>query len=89
MRREPQRWRTRFGRWIHQVGVREVTAHLRAAGHPVTPHAVYGWVAGQRQPRPDVAAILTGISGGAVRLEDVYAQRMKVRGLPLGDQRRE
>jgi len=55
----------------------------------VTPHAVYGWVAGQRQPRPDVAAILTGISGGAVRLEDVYAQRMKVRGLPLGDQRRE
>jgi len=80
MRREPRRWRTRFGRWIHRVGVCKITAQLRSAGQPVTSQAVYGWVAGLRMPRPDTVEILARMSQGAIRLQDIYAHRHAVQG---------
>jgi hypothetical protein len=83
MRAQPRRWSTPFGRWIRRIGVREITSRLGAAGQPVTAQAVYGWVAGTRQPRPDLAAILAGMSGGAIRMEDVYSHRRKA--LPRSD----
>lgn len=78
MDREPLRWRTHFGQWVADVTPGAICAQLRAAGTPVTPGAVYKWVAAERVPRPDVALQLVEISGGAISLADVYVQRAEV-----------
>jgi hypothetical protein len=78
MRREPRRWRTKFGRWVRQMGVPAISSKLHAAGYPVTHQAVYGWLAGRVVPRTDAARALITISDGALHLEDLCAQRKAV-----------
>lgn len=77
--REPQRWRTAFGRWVGRVGVPQVVRHLHAERQTVTPTAVYQWLSGDRVPRPDRAAAMVRGSGGQISLDDVYRHREEIR----------
>jgi hypothetical protein len=78
MRRDPRRWRTRFGRFVGSVGVERLTVQLRSAGQPVTHKAVYNWLAGDHAPRPGYAAALVQISRGRIGIADVYRHRWEV-----------
>lgn len=72
MRRVPRRWRTPLGRWLVDFGVRRLADELRAAGHPITPNAVYKWVAGDVAPRPAHARVISRVSRGRVPIESIY-----------------
>ena len=75
MRRDPRRWQTPFGRYIAQRGVPWVVGRLEAEGLPVTPFAVYHWVAADTAPRPAFAHALVRTSGGVLTLNDIYEHR--------------
>jgi len=55
MQRDPRRWQTPFGRYVARRGASWVADRLEAHGLPVTPFAVYRWVAGDTAPRPAFA----------------------------------
>jgi len=78
MRRDPRRWQTPFGRYIAQRGIRWVVGRLEAEGLPVTPFAVYHWLAADTAPRPVFAHALVRTSGGALTLDDVYEHRQQL-----------
>lgn len=84
MRREPRRWRTRFGSWVGSVGVERLTLELCSAGQTVTPKAVYNWLAGEHAPRPHCAAAMVQISRGRIGLADVYRHREVIARRPVG-----
>ena len=75
LRREPRRWNTRFASWITRVGVTRLCVDLSRRGQPVTPNAIYQWVAGVTTPRPSRAAAIVELSAGELGMADVYAQR--------------
>ena len=76
--REPRRWKTRFGRWVAGYGVSNIVRSLQPDTFlRVTPNAVYAWLSGHA-PHPNRARALVKISGGAIRLQDIYAQRNEV-----------
>ena len=75
MRRAPRRWNTPLGRWVCDFGVRRLTDEMRAAGEPVTPGAVYKWVAGDHAPRARHATIITRVSRGRLSMDDIYRRR--------------
>jgi hypothetical protein len=72
MQRDPRRWQTSFGRYVARRGVPWVVGQLEAEGLPVTPFAVYHWVAADTAPRPTFARALVRTSGGALTLDDIY-----------------
>ena len=76
LRRDPRRWRTSFGRWVHTYGVGRLCDQLTRAGQPVTPHAVYQWVGGRTTPRPDRASAIVRLSRGEVSVSAIYGQRV-------------
>lgn len=78
MRRDPRRWQTPFGRYIARRGVPWVVGRLEAEGLPVTPFAVYRWVAADTVPRPVFAHALVRISGGALTWSDIYEHRRQL-----------
>jgi len=51
---------------------------MAVAGVPVTPGAVYGWLAGRASPRPYHAVTLVRLSRGTLALDDVYSHRLEV-----------
>jgi hypothetical protein len=75
MKRAAGRWRTTFGSWVGSVGVTRVVIDLRASGHPVTPGAVYHWVAGRAIPTLPLAGALVRLSEGRVSLDDILQHR--------------
>lgn len=77
---EPDRWTTHFGQWVCDVGAADLSSQLCAIGQPVTPSAVYKWMAGVRAPRAGCALAIVRISRGAVTLDDVYGHRREVEG---------
>jgi hypothetical protein len=79
LRREPRRWRTQFGRWVTSYGVSRLAVELSGAGHPVTRHAIYQWVAGVTAPRPGRALAIVQLSRGEVAMGDIYRQRASTR----------
>jgi hypothetical protein len=79
MHREPRRWRTHFGSWVRAYTVPRLTRELQGLGHPVTPHAVYGWLSGRIAPHPDRALAITRLSGGRLSVADIYRHREAVR----------
>lgn len=77
-RRDPIRWRTRFGRWVSQMTVSAIVDELnRSPDTAVTPQAVYDWLNG-RAPRPERARALVQLSGGEISLDDIYSHRAQV-----------
>lgn len=82
MRREPRRWRTRFGSFVARVGVPTLTQRLHSVGQPLTHKAVYNWLAGISSPRPETAEAMVTIARGAIRVADVYAHRRVVTSRP-------
>lgn len=79
MHREPRRWRTHFGSWVRAYTVPRLTRELHDLGQPVTPNAVYGWLAGRIAPHPERALAITRISSGVLSLQDIYRHREQVR----------
>jgi len=78
-RKSGTRWRTKFGRWVAEYGVREIVDGLSDdADLRVTKHAVYEWLRGHA-PRPARAAALVRLSGGRISLEDIYRHVRLVR----------
>ena len=75
MQRDFRRWQTPFGRYVSHRRVSWVVGRLEAEGLPVTPFAVYHWVAADTAPRPPFAHALVRISGGALTLKDIYGHR--------------
>lgn len=78
MTNAPLRWNTRFGRWVSRYRVSRLTVDLAARGVPVTPHAVYDWIAARRAPRPTCAAAIVEISGGKLSFDDIYRHRAEI-----------
>lgn len=75
MRREPRRWRTRFGSWVRGYGVHRLAQGLRDAGQPVTETAIYNWLGGRHVPRADSAIAIVSLSRGRVQVADVLRHR--------------
>lgn len=73
MRRIVIRYRTPFGRWVANYGVCRL-----ASAVDVAPTTVYGWLSGTKTPQPARAIAIVTVSGGAVKLEDVFAHRQQV-----------
>lgn len=67
------RWSTEFGQWLQDVGVDYVAEEIG-----VTPHAVYGWVAGRTKPDLDTAARLADLSRGRITVDDVARHRRDI-----------
>jgi hypothetical protein len=73
------RWETKFGAWVHKLGVAEFCRRMKAKGEEVTRGAIYAWVAGRAYPTHGKAKIIVEISGEpgspcALTLDEVYAQ---------------
>ena len=81
--REPTRWRSCFGEWVSDTGAAHAAHLLAERGLPVTPDAVYKWVAGVRVPRLEAALALVEISGGRLQVTDVLLQRLYVHELRM------
>lgn len=79
MRRSESRWMTGFGRWVSDYRVSRLVSDLARRGIPLTENAVYAWVAGDAQPRYQAAEAMVKLSGGALDIGAVYAQRELVR----------
>ena len=75
MQRDSRRWKTRFGRWIGHVGVREVVRRLNVRGQLVTEKAVYHWLAGRHVPRDECATAIVRSSRGQVSRDDISLHR--------------
>ena len=75
MQRDRRRWQTPFGRYVARRGVSWVVGRLEAEGLPVTPFAVYHWVAADTAPRPPFARAMVRTSDGALTLGDIYGHR--------------
>ncbi len=75
MQRDPRRWQTPFGRYVASRGVSWVVGRLEADGLPVTPFAVYHWVAADTVPRLPFARAMVRTSDGALTLDDIYGHR--------------
>jgi hypothetical protein len=75
MQRDPRRWQTPFGRYVARRGVSWVVDRLEAEGLPVTPFAVYHWVAADTAPRQSFARAMVRTSDGALTLGDIYGHR--------------
>ncbi len=90
MQRDPRRWQTPFGRYVARRGVSWVVGRLEAEGLPVTPFAVYHWVAADTAPRPPLARAMVRTSDGALTLGDIYGHREQLSqgGLDRGAFRR-
>ena len=73
------RWRTRFGSWVGRYTVKRIAAEMAARGDPITVKACYGWLSGMTVPRAERAMAMVKISGGRIRLEDVFRHRLEVR----------
>jgi len=76
-RRALPRWRTRFGRFVAEVGVPEIHKALRNHPDPevrVTKGAIYEWLQGHR-PSPDRARALVELSRGRLSLDAIYSHR--------------
>lgn len=71
MNRKPDRWRTPLGRWVASYTIPRLTRELAQRGSPVTPKAVYSWVAGRTRPRLPVALTVVRLSEGSVSLDDI------------------
>ena len=71
MRRIVIRYRTPLGGFVLRMG----GVHSFARAVDVAPTTVYNWLAGTRSPTPSRAMTIVQLSGGALRLEDVFAQR--------------
>lgn len=83
MHREPRRWRTQFGSWVRAYTVPRPDPRTSGSlGQPVTPNAIYGWLAGRIAPHPERALAITRISSGRVSLQDIYQDREQLR--PVG-----
>ena len=87
MHREPRRWRTYFGSWVRAYTVPRLTRELQTLGHPVTPNAVYEWLAGRVAPHPDRALAIARLSSGQVSLQDIYQHREDVRAAAVAETR--
>ena len=79
MRRISIRYSTAFGSFASGFGVSRLAEALCRHGAPTAPTTVYGWLAGEKTPQPSRAIVIVAISGGAVKLEDVFAHRSLVR----------
>lgn len=77
MRKRESRWKTHFGRWVTNRGVRVVVRDLHALGEPVGSNAVYNWISGARLPRPSIALRLVELSAGQLTLSDIYDHRQQ------------
>ena len=73
------RWKTRFGAWVHHYGATRLAQDLGLSCGPHGPVAVYQWLGGSRTPRPAYAQRMVQLSRGKVGLDDIYAQRARVR----------
>jgi len=69
---KPRRWRTTFGRWVLEYSVSRLATDLGARGQPVTPKAIYEWVAGRSVPHKQRVRAITELSGGTVTIHDIY-----------------
>ena len=74
-RRAERRWSTRFGSFIDFYSVKGLLAALKARGLPLDKFTLYGWLSGDRDPRPNHALALVEISRGSLSLDDVYSHR--------------
>jgi hypothetical protein len=79
MRRDPLRWRTRFGSFVSSHTVVALRRDLCAAGHATQPQTIYSWVRGLSLPEPARLVALLKISRGRLRPEDVVTHREEVR----------
>jgi len=78
-RSRDSRWRTKFGRWVADVGPSVIVDALRPDPDlRVTVGCVYGWVRGTA-PRPERARALVELSRGRLTLEDVYRHAAHMR----------
>lgn len=75
---DARRRETRFGSWLSGYGVQSLCQQLGQAGHPVTVHAAYGWLAGRTMPRLELAVEIQRISEGSVTVEDIRAHRVQI-----------
>ncbi len=74
MQRVQRRWKTTFGSWVMDYGVRRLVRGLEAHGQPVTEKAVYHWISGRHAPRGGHALAIVRLSRGRLSLEDVLRQ---------------
>jgi DNA-binding transcriptional regulator YdaS (Cro superfamily) len=74
------RWNTAFGSFVRGFTVGRLCTEFRARGYSVTRAAVSNWIAGRNTPSPEHAGTIETVSGGSVRLQDVYRHRHEMRG---------
>lgn len=72
-------WQTRFGSFVASTTVNGLRQQLCSCGFDVTPHMIYSWVTGRRQPKLPVAAAIVDLSHGSVVLRDIIAQTCEAR----------
>jgi hypothetical protein len=75
MRRNPARWRTRFGRWVIGYSTSGLSRDYRQRGYSVSQSAIIHWVAGRTTPRPAHARLIVQLSHHQLSLDDIYRQR--------------
>jgi len=77
-----RRWKTRFGSWVKGYGARQLARDIGVAVHgmPLATTCVYQWVSGYHTPRPEHAQAIVRLSGGRVRLEDVFGVKAVLAG---------
>jgi hypothetical protein len=71
------RWRTRFGRWVRAYSTRNLSQDLVRQGYSVSQYAIYHWVAGRCDPRPEHARAMVGLSRRRLDLDDIYQRRVE------------
>lgn len=71
-RRVAPRWNHPIARFARSYGISNLSRELRAAGHSVSPSAIYKWIAGRHPPEPKHAVEVVRISGGQVSMDDIY-----------------
>jgi len=69
--RSPRRWSTRFGRWMSEFGVRRLATELKLRNQPTSAKAIHEWIAGRTAPTLGRAIVISEISGGSIRPEDI------------------
>ena len=75
------RWYTKFGQFIGQFGVKKLAKTLAQSGHGVTESAVYIWVKGKSQPRPETAAEIIKLADGKLTMDDIYSHPKQMKAV--------
>jgi hypothetical protein len=78
-RRNPSYWKTTFGRWVSDYGVRALVKDLHAAGEPIHPATVHCWLSGRVYVRTSIALKLVYLSSGRISIQQIYDHRKELK----------